>query len=141
MEALRQCWFTRVHRPARSRWHEVDGSTGSTCRYCHQPIVSWSRDSWSLATGFDVSRLAETASGRFLTLYDREADFVVHRYSVAHLNDEEAIEAFKLAVRAEYRMDDADSTLELRDSRRTPMRRRRRHRPAIRVARDIRQTA
>ena len=117
-EALTQCWFTRIHLPERHRHREADGSINSTCRYCHKPIVSWNRDSWTLATGFDVSRLAETASGRHLSLYDREGDFVLHRYPVAHLNDEAAIDAFKDRLRGEYGLDHADSTLELRDSAR-----------------------
>lgn len=118
MQALTQCWFTRTHRPARVRHREADGSVTSTCRYCERAIVSWDRTAWSLADGFDVARLAETASGRFLTLYDTAADFVVHRYPVAHLNDEEAIAAFKLQLRAEHGLDDPHSALELRDSAR-----------------------
>ena len=115
-EALTQCWFTRVHLPERQRHRHDDGSTASTCRYCHQPIVSWDHRSWSLARGFDVSRLAATVSGRFLTLYDAASDFVLHRYSVAHLADEVAVEAFKQDLRAQYGMDDPHNTLELRDS-------------------------
>ncbi|MDF8333161.1 hypothetical protein [Novosphingobium cyanobacteriorum] len=115
-EALTQCWFTRIHLPERHRHKEADGSTSSTCRYCHRPIVSWSKDAWSLATGLDVSRLAATASGRYLWLHDREADYVIHRYTVKHLNDEEAIEAFKERLRAEYNLDDPDTTLVLMDS-------------------------
>lgn len=120
MEALTQCWFTRIHRPERARHREPDGSVRSTCRYCQRAIVSWDREAWSLSDGFDVSRLAETASGRFLTLYDTAGDFVVHRYTVAHLNDEEAITAYKLQLREEYGLDDPDTTLELRDSQRRP---------------------
>jgi len=115
MEALTQCWFTRIHLPDRHRHRADDGSTTATCRYCHRNIVSWDKSAWALADGFNVSRLAD-ASGRYLTLFDTAGDFVVHRYTVAHLNDEEAIEAFKANLRAEYGMDDADSTLELRDS-------------------------
>jgi len=120
MEALTQCWFTRIHRPERARHREPDGSVRSTCRYCQRAIVSWDREAWSLSDGLDVSRLAETASGRFLTLYDTAGDFVLHRYTVSHLNDEEAITAYKQQLRDEYGLDDPDTTLELRDSQRRP---------------------
>ncbi|WP_226019162.1 hypothetical protein [Novosphingobium sp. FKTRR1] len=116
MQALPQCWFTRFHRPERERYREPDGSVSSTCRYCQRAIVSWDREDWSLADGFDVSRLALLVSGRLLTLYDKAADFVVRRYSVAHLNDEEAIVAYKRQLRAEYGLDEPYSVLELRDS-------------------------
>ncbi|MEO0030699.1 MAG: hypothetical protein RIS94_457 [Pseudomonadota bacterium] len=114
--ALTQCWYTRIHSPERQRHRNADGSTGSVCRHCHEPIVSWDRSGWALARGFDVSRLAATASGRFLTLYDSAGDFVLHRYAVAHLPDEDAVDAFKQRLRDEYGIDDPDSTLELRDS-------------------------
>lgn len=115
-QALTQCWFTRIHRPERARAHAGDGSTTSTCRYCRRAIVSWDRAHWSLADGFDVTRLAETVSGRFLTLYDAAGDFVVHRYPVGHLADEAAVEAFKAALAAEHGLDDEGSTLSLLDS-------------------------
>lgn len=117
-EALTQCWFTRIHLPTRYRYREEDGSVSSTCRYCHKPVVSWEKDAWSLDTGLNVSRLAQTASGRYLSLYDIAGDFIVHRYPIAHLHDEQAVEAFKDELRAQYRLDEADSTLELRDSAR-----------------------
>lgn len=126
METLTQCWFTRIHLPDRHRHREEDGSCTGTCRYCHRRLVSWHKGAWALADGLNVSRLAEI-SGRYLTLYDHAADFVVHRYAVAHLNDEQAIDAFKAALSAEYGLADDDTTLELRDSaashRRRPVRR------------------
>lgn len=116
MQALTQCWFTRIHRPDRERQREADGSVTSTCRYCHQPLVCWDKTNWTLSRGFDVSRAAEQASGRYLTLFDCAGDFVVRRIPIAHLEDEAAVNAFKARLREEYRLDDIDNTLELRDS-------------------------
>jgi hypothetical protein len=116
MEALTQCWFTRVHRPVRARQRHNDGSVGSTCRYCERTIVSWDRDNWTLSNGLDVSRLVETTSGRTLTLVDTLGDLIIRRFPVRHLDDEEAVAAFKLQLRAEYGLDEPGSTLELRDS-------------------------
>jgi hypothetical protein len=75
MEALTQCWFTRVHQPERKRHREADGSVSSLCRHCHRPIISWNRLNWFLAGGFNLTRLAETAA-RFITVLDREDDYI-----------------------------------------------------------------
>lgn len=116
MESLTKCWFTREHLPDRVRRHESDGSLHSTCRYCRRPVVTWDRRNWSLANGIDLSRLAEMAGGRVLTLIDTLSDYVVRRFTVAHLASEEEVEAYKLDLRAQYRVDEPDSALELRDS-------------------------
>ncbi|EGD57639.1 hypothetical protein Y88_2964 [Novosphingobium nitrogenifigens DSM 19370] len=79
-------------------------------------MVTWDRRNWSLANGIDVSRLAEMAGGRVLTLIDTLSDYVVRRFTVAHLASEEEVEAYKLDLRAQYRVDEPDSALELRDS-------------------------
>lgn len=115
MEALTQCWFTRVHQPERKRHREPDGSVSSLCRHCHRPIVSWNRLNWFLAGGFNVTRLAETAA-RFITVLDREDDYIVARYPVAHLPDEAAIDAFKLQLREQHGMNEPGSSLVLVDS-------------------------
>ena len=116
MEALTQCWFTRVHRPVRERHRESDGSISSTCRYCQRPLVSWDRQNWNLSNGFDVSRLVELTSGRTLTLIDTVGDLIVRRISIRHLETEAEVDAFKQDLRAQYGLDDADNTLELLDS-------------------------
>lgn len=116
MEALTQCWFTRVHRPERERHRQDDGSLTSTCRYCHRPLVSWDRDNWNLANGLDVSRLAELTSGRTLTVIDTLEDLIVRRFPVRHLDSEAAIDTFKQELRTQYGLDDPGTTLVLRDS-------------------------
>jgi hypothetical protein len=121
MEALTQCWFTRVHRPVRERHRQDDGSVTSTCRYCQRALVSWDRRNWNLSGGLDVSRLAELTAGRTLTLIDTLGDLIVRRFSVRHLQDEHEVEAFKRELRAQYGLDQPDTTLELRDS--APVRR------------------
>lgn len=116
MEALTQCWFTRVHRPERERHRESDGSVSSTCRYCQRPLVSWDRVNWNLSNGLDVSHLAEITSGRTLTLIDTLDDLIIRRFPVRHLGSEAEIEALKQELRAEYALDEPGSTLVLRDS-------------------------
>lgn len=115
-EALTQCWFTREHRPTAQRYHESDGSTFSICRHCGRRIVTWGKHRWSIADGLDISRLAETAAGRFLTVLDKADDLVVRRFTVNHLADEPAIEAFKAELRTRYEMDEPGSYLTLVDS-------------------------
>ena len=115
-EALTQCWFTRVHRPVRERHRDADGSMTSTCRYCHRPLVSWDHANWNLSNGFDVSRLVELTSGRTLTLIDTMGDLIVRRIPIRHLPDEDAVNAFKLELRAQYALNDPDTTLILIDS-------------------------
>lgn len=116
MEALTQCWFTRVHHPEHARERQEDGSVISTCRYCQRRIVTWTKGSWSLADGFNVSRAAELASGRYLTIHDVATDFVVRRFALSHLPDEEAVEAYKDELRERFALDDPDTTLQLLDS-------------------------
>jgi len=116
MEALTQCWFTRVHRPERERHRESDGSQTSTCRYCQRALVSWDRENWNLSDGLDVSRLAELTNGRTLTLIDTLGDLIIRRFPVRHLGSEAEVEALKQELREQYALDDAGSTLVLRDS-------------------------
>jgi len=115
-EALTQCWYTREHRPTAVRYHENDGSTFSICRHCGRRIVTWGKHRWSIADGLDVSRLAETVSGRFLTVLDKADELVVRRFTVDHLPDEAAIEVFKDELRERYGMDEPGSDLTLIDS-------------------------
>jgi hypothetical protein len=114
--ALSQCWFTRAHQPTAWRVHEDDGGIYSICRHCGRRIVTWGRHRWSIADGFDVSQLAETVTGRFLTVLDSADEFVVRRFTVDHLPDEAAIDAFKLELRERYAMDEPGSDLTLLDS-------------------------
>lgn len=114
--ALSQCWFTRQHHPTPARFQEDDGGIYSICRHCGRRIVTWGRHRWSIADGLDVSRLAETAIGRFLTVLDSADELVVRRFPVDHLPDEAAIEAFKLELRERYGMDEPGSDVVLLDS-------------------------
>jgi hypothetical protein len=116
MEALTQCWFTRVHRPERERHRDSDGSVTSACRYCRRPLVSWDRVNWNLSNGLDVSRLAEITSGRTLTLIDTLDDLIIRRFPVRHIGSEAEVDALKQELRTEYALDEPGSTLVLRDS-------------------------
>lgn len=114
--ALSQCWFTRQHQPTAWRAHEDDGAIYSICRHCGRRIVTYGKHSWSIADGLNVTRLAETVTTRFLTVLDSADELVVRRFTVDHLPDEEAIDAFKLELRERYGMDEPGSDLTLLDS-------------------------
>lgn len=116
MLALTQCWFTRTHLPENKKHREEDDSWTSYCRYCGRKIVSWDKSSWSLAGGFNVSRLAETTRTRYLYLVDLGDDFVVARFVVTHLESEEAIEDYKQQLMIEHNVHEPGSGLVLRDS-------------------------
>ena len=116
MLALTQCWYTRKHVPERTKHKEDDGSHTSYCRYCERKIVSWSKDSWSLADGLNVSRIAETAGPRYLYLLDVPDDMVVARFTVSDLDGEEAIEAYKEELREEHNVEESGGKYILCDS-------------------------
>lgn len=114
--ALSQCWFTRQHVPTAWRAREDDGGIYSICRHCGRRIVTWGRHRWSIADGLDITHLTETVTGRFLTVLDSADELVVRRFTVDHLPDEDAIEAFKQELRGRYGMDEPGSDLVLIDS-------------------------
>lgn len=115
--ALTQCWFTRVHVPRGRKHRQDDGSWTGHCRHCEREIVSWGKNRWYLADGFNVSRLAETSATRFLYLIDTADDFVVARFAVGHLADDAAIAALRESLAEEYLSGPGSADLELRDSR------------------------
>ena len=116
MKALTQCWFTRVHMPEARPQKEDDGSHSSYCRHCERAIVSWDRHRWFLADGFNVTRLAETVSGRFLVVLDGVDETIIGRWSVQHLEDPAELDAFKQAIVEQHGVNAPGSTLELYDS-------------------------
>lgn len=117
MRALTQCWFTRAHVPATRRGHkEEDGSRTSLCTHCGRAILSWDNQRWFLASGFNVTRLLETAGGRHLFLFDRADDMFVARFPVSHLTDEKALDAYKEELREQHGADRPGSDLELLDT-------------------------
>jgi len=140
--ALSQCWFTRAHQPTPWRFHEDDGGIYSICRHCGRRIVTWGRHRWSIADGLDVTHLAEMVSGRFLTVLDSADELVVRRFTVDHLPDEAAIEAFKLELRERYGMNEPGSDLTLIDSADTTAPLPRKPPPfSVRAAPDSRRSA
>lgn len=116
MKALTQCWFTRVHLPEARPHKDDDGSHSSHCRHCERPIVSWDRQRWFLADGFNVTRLAETVSGRFLVLLDTGEEAIIGRWSVQHLEDPAELDAFKQAICEQHGVGQPGAALELYDS-------------------------
>ncbi|MBC2670780.1 hypothetical protein ACFOON_06110 [Novosphingobium piscinae] len=116
MKALTQCWFTRVHMPEARPYKEDDGTLTSYCRHCERPILSWDRHRWFLADGFNITRLAETVSGRFVVLLDSIDETIVGRWSIAHIEDPAEIEAFKAAIIEQHGVGQPGTSLELYDS-------------------------
>lgn len=116
MKALTQCWFTRVHMPEGRPHKEDDGSHTSYCRHCERAIVTWDRQRWFLADGFNVTMLAETVSGRILVLLDRAEEAIIGRWSVQHIEDPAELEAFKQAIIERHGVNEPGSSLELYDS-------------------------
>ncbi|HEY6870013.1 MAG TPA: hypothetical protein VI199_09695 [Novosphingobium sp.] len=116
MKALTQCWFTRVHIPESRPQKEADGSHSSWCRHCERAIVTWDRQRWFLADGFNVTRLAEEVSGRFLMLLDRGEEAILGRWSVQHIEDPAELEAFKQDLIAQHGIGQPGVSLELYDS-------------------------
>lgn len=116
MKALSQCWFTRVHMPEARPHKEEDGSHSSYCRHCERAIVTWDRERWFLADGFNVTRLAEEVGGRFLVLLDSGEDAIIGRWSVAHIEDPAELETFKKDICDQHGVGQPGTTLELYDS-------------------------
>lgn len=116
MRALTQCWFTRVHLPEKRPRKEDDGSHSSYCRHCERAIVSWDRQRWFLADGFNITRLAETVSGRFVVLLDTVDETIIGRWPVQHIEDPADLEAFKATLIEQHGVGQPGATLELYDS-------------------------
>ena len=127
MRSLTQCWFTRAHQPQGRGHKEADGSQTSWCRHCERAIVSWDKRRWFLSDGFNVTRLAESVSGRFVFLLDTSEELVIARYPVGHLTDPDELAALKDDLRARHGVGEPGSTVELHDSgeqaKRSPARR------------------
>lgn len=116
MLALTQCWFTRVHVPQRRPVAAGNGSHTATCRHCARRIVSWAKGSWHIADGFNVAQLAESSAARFLYIVDARQDFIVARFPVSHLADEDAVRAYATDLKQAHGIDEPDAGLSLRDS-------------------------
>lgn len=117
MLALTQCWFTRTHIPAHAGRRDGDGVYRSECRHCDRPVISWDKQAWHLAEGFNLLSLYQGMEKPFLYLIDTRNDFVVARFPIDHLGFEDEVEAFAEQVRADNGVDDPESALALRDSR------------------------
>ena len=115
--ALTQCWFTRAHKAVSPGRRGSDGVFRSTCRYCERPIVSWDRESWHIADGFNILEIENKTQVEFLYLLDTHDDVVIARFPITHLETEAEIEAFAKQIAESNGLDQEGNTLELRDSR------------------------
>jgi diguanylate cyclase (GGDEF)-like protein len=117
MLALTQCWFTRTHVPAYPGQRNKEGIYRSECRHCDRPIISTDRKTWQLAEGFNLMTVYQGIEKPFLFLIDTRNDFVVARFPIDHLECENEVEEFIVKIKADNNVDDPDSALALRDSR------------------------
>ena len=128
--ALTQCWFTRSHMAASPGRRGSDGVFRSNCRYCERPIISWDRDSWHLADGFNLLEIQAATQAAFLYVLDTRDDEVVARFPIDHLETEEEITALAKQIEEEHGTAEPGSTLVLRDSRNSLGGRKVKRRPA-----------
>lgn len=117
MLALTQCWFTRTHVPEGNGKRDGTGIWRSDCRHCDRPIISWDRKTWHLAEGFNLLNVYQGMEKPFLYLVDTRNDFVVARFPIDHLTTEDQVEALADQIKADNAVDDPESALALRDSR------------------------
>ena len=117
MLALTQCWFTRTHVPDYPGRKSSEGVFRSDCRHCDRPIISWDKKAWHLAEGFNLLSVYSGMDKPFLYLIDTRNDFVVARFPIDHLSFEDEVEEFAEKIRADNAVDDPESALALRDSR------------------------
>ncbi|MDE2620584.1 MAG: GGDEF domain-containing protein [Sphingomonadales bacterium] len=123
MLALTQCWFTRTHVPAYAGRKNAEGVFRSDCRHCDRPIISWDKKGWHLAEGFNLLSVYQGMEKPFLYLIDTRNDFVVARFPIDHLETEPEVEAYMEQIKADNGVNDPDSSLALRDSRKRKFRR------------------
>ena len=117
MLTLTQCWFTRKHTPSEPVPRSAKDVYHSHCKSCDRPIISWDRSVWHLAEGFNLLQVYRGLSTSFLYLVDTRVDVVVARFIIDHLKTEQEISAYARQICADNGVDDPDSVLELRDSR------------------------
>ena len=116
--ALTQCWFTRAHKAAGAPGRRgSDGVFHSYCRYCERPIVSWDKESWHIADGFNLLEIQAASQAAFLYLLDTRDAAVVSRFPIDHLETEAEIEALAKKITEEHELGQFDNPLVLRDSR------------------------
>jgi hypothetical protein len=116
--AMTPCWYTREHLPADApRFLREGGPAYARCRHCHRDIVSSDQRHWDIAGGFDAEAAGLSRAAAYLSVVDVVDEMVIARVPIGKIPDEAGVQALRLQLRADYRMDQADSALVLRDSR------------------------
>lgn len=123
MLALTQCWYTRTHVPTHPGRKGSEGVFRSDCRHCDRPIISWDKQAWHLAEGFNLLSVYQGMEKPFLYLIDTRNDFVVARFPIDHLETEPEVEALAEQIKADNNVGDPENALALRDSRKRKFRR------------------
>jgi len=123
MLALTQCWYTRTHVPNHPGRKGREGVFRSDCRHCDRPIISWDKQAWDLAEGFNLLSVYQGMEKPFLYLIDTRNDLVVARFPIEHLETEPEVEALAEQIKADNNVGDSENALALRDSRKRKFRR------------------
>lgn len=123
MLAMTQCWYTRTHLPTHPGRKGREGVFRSDCRHCDRPIISWDKETWHLAEGFNLLSVYQGMEKPFLYLIDTRNDFVVARFPIDHLETEPEVEALAEKIKADNAVGDPENALALGDSRKRKFRR------------------
>ena len=137
MLTLTQCWFTRKHIPSEPVPRSGKDVYHSQCKSCERPIISYDRSIWHLAEGFNLLQVYQNLNTSFLYLVDNRAEVVVARFTIDHLKSESEIAAYARQICADNGVDDPDSVLELRDSRKGKAKAGGRQKPAMANAQPV----
>lgn len=112
------CWYTRDHEPAHTVRAREDGRpVYARCCHCHRDIASIDGRHWAIAGTFDAEAAGRRRTHAFISVVDVLDEIVLARFPIGTVPDERGVAALRAHLTRRYRLDDADCTLELRDSR------------------------
>jgi hypothetical protein len=117
--AMSPCWFTRNHLPDDDGTYVLreGGPTYARCRHCYRDIVSHGGLHWDIAGAFNPEAAGRARATAFLSVVDVLDEMVIARFPIGRIPDEAGVQALRARLRRDYRMDDPESMLVLRDSR------------------------
>lgn len=117
--AMTPCWFTREHLPDDDGPYVLreGGPSYARCRHCYRDIVSHDAMHWDMAGAFNPEAAGRVRAMAFLSVVDVLDEMVIARFPIGRIPDEAGVKALRARLRQDYRMDEPDSMLVLRDSR------------------------
>lgn len=112
---LTPCWYARDHHPMHPPYVLEHGELAhDRCRHCHRPIFSADLRRWHIDGGFNMESWETTWTRAYLAVVDEQQERVIARFPIDHL-PEQSLGALRERLRGDFRIDDPDSTLVLRD--------------------------